>query len=1024
MISSIHFHTASLVMMSAQDSASLDEANAKIRQGRKEFLQWHLHELMDGQFIQCLTDALLDQLLQPFLPQDIGLASVMDQVIFKGNDREEQSRKRKRGITPEPRPSEDSMNAVNLLRQTVMQSRSRLSSSQLRVFKPALDGQGFPTEIIELPLVKTAPIDAVLWKGPDLADVSFSSEEHVMKVDLTKKGLCDDEQICPSGVGTEVQRMLRTAIRPPESRSWRCQRAPIWTESWPLQTAFEEATMWNRASIFRTSTSDEESYSEKARYGSDARSTAEIAPASKSPLFAPFKRLTASPAQFKGSADLLARVEVCSEKLSATQRLFSVVENADDISTLSVNTSQHSTSTEGSGRREDPTGSASEPLPSVLIASAGCESLFEVTKTQGKAALSSLFESPILLSASEHDYDWRSSSYVASHKNLIRSTELLRRFQVTSPKAETMTPRPTITAVTSSLHDLWQQTLNVGTICIIDAPGESYDVTVDRYMLEAEVRFCKDHGIPRPKPSEAFVCKAKNILSEVKLNPVSEVEMGARSISHHHSRSFTLESLGGHLNSSDRAAATISALKVGCSALWTRPPFADSRLANGGELAEYTIQARSTPATRDDGRDGDVSNDGQHGNAEAAFFSETGWTQNLERRRSNHDAGPDGMIRHAHAEKDTFGTTTNEHEFEPGLPISLVRTEPSSNSPAFIGSALLNVVQSRRARTSKNPDRFSGVCTLQPSMNSFLFQRRVASVEQKVDPRPETTSEEANILNKETTETQDEGQEDVYEPQSRHLYAASVRMLQNVAVLTELQALQIELVERDADDVDLVLDPTSAVIFIRTSLLAESLQLPGSSQNRQGIHRGWLRRLMNSDRFDKILVVCEQYTSSGLSVDITPPVQVAIDEFHSLIKTRDISSGHNGIITSAAQYGRPQFELVFAESPKRAAFLCRQFADQLEQEAQDWQSPYLTEECSSLTRSRHLTSTTWTDRASWLCRSPTNGELHFSSSLNPVAAAFVTVAQEWIASLPGKQEREEALLEAQKILGAERLDAI
>ncbi|CAD6960927.1 unnamed protein product [Tilletia controversa] len=835
-----------------------------------------------------------------------------------------------------------------------------------------------------------------------------------MNVDLsTQKRSCSD-QCSPVDITPEIQQMLRDAVRPPEPHLERYKGAPAWIDSPALRNLAEDFTMWYKSSSGRPlafSGLSGLSRGEKASYGSDPKWMTKNSLVPSFPLFEAADRPVAPLRTLPVSADLFARVDVPREKLSATNRLLNVVESADDISTLSVNTSQRSTSTEGHGRQDESSDSSAE-LQSGQLHSASCGTFIDEASIKGKSALFSLFDSENVLEISEFHYYWRPTvEFDRSQTDLMTSAELLRRCQVRPLQVDATQALPPIIAVSTPSRDLWKETLNVGQMCIIDLP---------------------DHALSQLILSRDFEYDSKKALKRVKLNPVLEVEMGATSFStrsdlHHQPMSFTIDALGGHIFMPESAAATLSALELEYSTSQTKRPPGLSSITSQGSFDDFTLEASSGLATLHGRGDGTPSDEEAKDQADTFLPPEMEHAWSVERQRDSGAAlSADITDQDAHAQIATYKTFTIHEARGPSPPSSTVLqtvvpvTSPHHTAP--VDKALLNLLQSRKARSSKSHANILAPTRLQNSMHGFLFQRLATSSTQKVELRPETAPTAENTAEKARIEVRDEAQENMYIPQSRHLYVASVRMLQNVAVLTELQGLQVDLVERDADDVDLILDPTSAVVFIRTSLLAESLQSPIASQSRHGIHRGWLRRLMLSDHFDKILVVCEQYTSSGLSVDITPPVQLAIDEFYGLLKSRSKSSVQD---VSAPQpealFGRPQFDLVFAKNAKQAASLCRQFADGLEQ---GLQPPAADAGPTNPSRSRSLSETTWVDRASWLRRSPTDGELQFSSRLNPVAAAFVAAAQDWIALLAGRQERQDALSEVQRVLGAERLNVI
>ncbi|KDN52197.1 hypothetical protein K437DRAFT_34792 [Tilletiaria anomala UBC 951] len=167
----------------------------------------------------------------------------------------------------------------------------------------------------------------------------------------------------------------------------------------------------------------------------------------------------------------------------------------------------------------------------------------------------------------------------------------------------------------------------------------------------------------------------------------------------------------------------------------------------------------------------------------------------------------------------------------------------------------------------------------------------------------------------------------------------SLKLLQNLAISKALSHQhRVHLVERSTEDdedgedtgVDVMLDCTTAVIFIKSVLLPSAVHnYDHASSDNDCSPSASLLGVLASGRFSTLYIIVEQYTSSGMRLPLTPPVQMAIEALRSTLEH-----------TILPQHLRPRglgVELVVhcATSPTNAAAFVRARLDAMRMRSSD-----------------------------------------------------------------------------------------
>lgn len=79
--------------------------------------------------------------------------------------------------------------------------------------------------------------------------------------------------------------------------------------------------------------------------------------------------------------------------------------------------------------------------------------------------------------------------------------------------------------------------------------------------------------------------------------------------------------------------------------------------------------------------------------------------------------------------------------------------------------------------------------------------------------------------------------------------------------------------------------------------------------------------MLATGRYDRVLLVLEKYSSSGLVLELTPPIEKALDHLREVL------------MRCVADETFPTVELTIASSPVEAARFCRNFGDAVASEA-------------------------------------------------------------------------------------------
>lgn len=170
--------------------------------------------------------------------------------------------------------------------------------------------------------------------------------------------------------------------------------------------------------------------------------------------------------------------------------------------------------------------------------------------------------------------------------------------------------------------------------------------------------------------------------------------------------------------------------------------------------------------------------------------------------------------------------------------------------------------------------------------------------------------------------------------------------------------------ERPGLDADIWHDASSACIFFKLSLLPAAL-----SPDTQGVAD--LKSLLQSASHARVLLVLEQYSSTGNAVQLTPPLQFALAKLPKWISSQVDSTSKS-------------VEHVVVTSPAKAAMRCREWGSRLEAEAALAPGNQVDQQVT--------TAATWRARETWLTDEPYADEACFEPTCAGAFAAALIVA--------------------------------
>ncbi|KAK0565032.1 hypothetical protein OC844_001431 [Tilletia horrida] len=677
--------------------------------------------------------------------------------------------------------------------------------------------------------------------------------------------------------------------------------------------------------------------------------------------------------------NLAKRVSVKAIETSSSRRLIDVVDSADDISILSVPTSQGSGSTSRSTQGDGD----------------GHEHSIATIYTSGDVHLSGQGLVPLLLTEDGVRFEEEHAGGTGA-RGLIN----LGKIRKTSVQAEAA--HPISNSKAEPLDRLWKDALTLHELCVIDIPS----VCRESVVQDGQGSWDLLASIQRVNVEPSLEVEVRSqLLKGCGKARIDLLDAAFRSLNGTLQPSLATESLLRLMEPDNRRAWTATnALKLapevdadeGDILLVSRHEAKGSIIA----LKHVEGPARPSPTQAFEPWRRPFSESNEHNRAAKRQRTENVATKtdvaDLQQAISTEERG-----------SDMSGTENAQAKVE--------RVERQSRSDA----ALLALIRGRRARLSTTVEANSWE-HVNVGMDNFMFQRLAAapSSEKSIPAEPSRSAEPTSGSDQvQTSGPRDSGQGEDNNlppppPAHSHVYAASVRMLQNSAVLSELQKLKVQIVERDEAGVDLVCDLISGVVFMKAFLLAESLQDTISIDAQRGIYRGFLRQLLSAPQYDSILVICELYTSSGHPLQITPVIQAALDNLHCLLQLREVPASHADSEASPP-LGRPHVRVEMAKSAAEAACLCRRFADGLEEAAL---APGAA--MPGVQWSTNLELMLWKDRRAWLCNVPSDDELEVGAALNPLAAAFVAALRQ---SNPTLVEQGQIVDFLRRVLGSQRL---
>ncbi|KAK0569479.1 hypothetical protein OC861_000852 [Tilletia horrida] len=257
------------------------------------------------------------------------------------------------------------------------------------------------------------------------------------------------------------------------------------------------------------------------------------------------------------------------------------------------------------------------------------------------------------------------------------------------------------------------------------------------------------------------------------------------------------------------------------------------------------------------------------------------------------------------------------------------RTEPPQLvTAAFdLTASILDIARKRKASKSDVTDSADQVRL--GEVEEFLQQRRVKRTKTGASgSRIENRAQDVQSPLPAPAEPEDSSSYAIsFAAHNWRRFPASIRMLQNTQVISHLQVLKVELVGNENLGIDISFGHGAGVMFIKAALLGESLGPDLYTDPQRGIYRGLLRHLIQYDSVKQLLIICEQYTSSGFEIELTPSMQAHVDEIDRLIALRQQKFSS----TSPSRSRTPTLvRMSFARSPKEAAVHFRKFADALD----------------------------------------------------------------------------------------------
>ncbi|KAK0538363.1 hypothetical protein OC834_000431 [Tilletia horrida] len=909
---------------------------------RQAFLAAHLPEHTDGNFIQCLIDALLCDLLQPTNAfNHLDGRSIETRALL----REGSSFSREQLLDIAPRPPAEHGNVAKLLRQAIAPTLAFAPEKSAKACAALPNMLALETlRDLEISMFQLSQKPRSLSTQVQASAIMLSSDDQALGVDLTcgSNASVACESIHPSS--SAVARLVWTAANPAEpARQSGVMHAPSPAEAFhsPPDAVFLSPCPSNSRPLLAQLRPSEEQ-ANHATLASGAQQQ--------------FSATTGKSISFQ---NLPKRVSVKAIETSSSRRLIDIVDSADDISILSVPTSQGSGSTSRSTQGEGD----------------GHEHSIATIFTSGDVHLSGQGLAPLVLMEDGVRFE-REPAGGTGARGLINLGKI-RKISVQAEAAH-----PISNSKAEPLDRLWKDALTLHELCVIDIPS----VCRESVAQDGQGSWDLLASIQRVNVEPSLEVEVRSqLLKGCGKARIDLLDAAFRSLNGALQPSLATESLLKLMEPDKRRAETaINALNLAPEVDADEGDIllASRHEAKGSIIALKHVEgpARPSPTQAFEPWRRPFSESDEHNRAAKRQRTENVATKtdvaDLQQAISTEERG-----------SDMSGTENAQAK--------VGRVERQSRSDA----ALLALIRGRRARLSTTVEANSWE-HVNVGMDNFMFQRLAAapSSEKSIPAEPSRSAEPTSGSDQvQTSGPGDSGQ---------------VRMLQNSAVLSELQKLKVQIVERDEAGVDLVCDLISGVVFMKAFLLAESLQDTISIDAQRGIYRGFLRQLLSAPQYDSILVICELYTSSGHPLQITPVTQAALDNLHRLLQLREVPASHADSEASPP-LGRPHVRVEMAKSAAEAACLCRRFADGLEEAAL---APGAA--MPGVQWSTNLELMLWKDRRAWLCNVPSDDELEVGAALNPLAAAFVAALRQ---SNPTLVEQGQIVDFLRRVLGSQRL---
>ncbi|KAL9938911.1 hypothetical protein V8E36_002630 [Tilletia maclaganii] len=855
---------------------------------RKHFIGWHLQEHDNDELLHDLVGALLQHILQPLG----GAEQAPGQKRPCADDDEQQSifrhgaaRKRARYDSPAPQPPQAHADgSIALLRKTIVDGQHALKAARAEAIAlrpciiaavPRFTDRSSP----KFTGPTLSPIDLKVPKPH--AAIPLTAEDAKLNVTFEKRTHRSEMNSSCATLPADVRQILKQVVTSDHCRV-KIGLLPS------LCSAADEITVPNLGEV--------------------AISTRSFARATTEGRIREGQGLPFS--SFPSADELAARV-VIEEREPSAKRLLTLLEDADDISTLSVNTSQSSAKTNGGN--EAP---ATDVLDTSVLASVCLSNSFDVNEKSVSRSSVAIFYAAGEGDALRPDIwsEYAASKQHAGRNVTVTSTDLLGRLTYARLPRDVDTTSPPLTApsstASSALDRLWQTPLSAASFCLCNAQTPS---SVPELADGSAARWVPD-------------------LQPVKTKPMLEVELRSKGI--------TPKARGlYHAIREEHAELEIKAMPGGATANFLRTGEGTAnqmRLCLLGRILTLTQLS-------DDDLPLDFST---HHSAKAAYTLHDG--QAPPPLRASDDAsscrpsyaleGTQSEPRCPAASKPHMLEVSGDRATTLSNPAATETSQLSgSHETHYIGQrtgkdSLLRAISHRKRSARPVLGSDGRPHSISSSMQGFLYQRMVKVHDGSFDTFPSievnscVPAPALDSIGSDPEALQPTGMEAMVPLQ----LAVSSRMLQNSTVLSELRRMKVSFRECDDLDVDILCSGGKGMVFLKAALMAEALHDTAPASMQHNFACGWLRRLLQNARYKNILLVCEMYTTSGFPLDTTPPIQAAINDLNRLLSELATVTTPRGADSHKASLSSTSYKIAFARSAAEAAGHCRSFADDIE----------------------------------------------------------------------------------------------